>query len=204
MEPPKLGRALLVCVVLASLAGCRSAPPWIGQGQLVVRKPAAAADPSVLYLEPHTPSPWIMWRVASVEVVSEGTSFQAPITAIFAGDRVRFVNRGPLAHRIFTADPERRIERLVEPDGRSEPLPVMRAGENHFYCSLHPDESLVIFAAPTPFFLVLSGEPDQRIDRIPAGQYQLNEWSESGLRSLGSLEIRAGESTSWEMSRSAR
>ena len=126
-----------------------------------------------------------------------------PVTAVHVEDEVRFVNRGALAHRLFTLDPEGRRERLAKPESQSATLRISKPGENRFYCSLHPGESFVIFASPTPYFLVLGGKSIQRIDRIPAGTYRLSAWSEAGVRHLEDIEIRPGEATSHALSSSS-
>jgi len=196
------GILLVASLALATLHGCRSAPPFVDQGQLLVRSGEAGArtSPAVLYLEPQSGAGPIPWRAAQVDVASDGALFRPPLTAVYTGDSVRFVNRGPLAHRIFTADPESRRERLVAPFGESKALRVTKPGENRFYCSLHPDESLVIFAAPSPFFVVTRGAPAHQLERIPTGRYRLNAWSEAGLRFLGPIEIRSGQTTSHTLS----
>jgi plastocyanin len=192
---PKPGLAVLVVSAL-SLSGCLGAPPWVDQGGLVVNDERAPRDTTVLYLESEKESRWTGWRWAPVDVMSDGASFRPPITAVQLGDRVRFVNRGAVAHRLFTLEPQGRRERLAEPASQSATLRISKPGANRFYCSLHPGESFVIFASPSPYFLVLGGEPVHRIDRIPAGSYRLSAWNEAGTRFLKAIEIRPGKATS--------
>lgn len=191
-------------LALAVGSGCAGVP-WRGPGQLVVRVPGEP-DPGqswVLYLEPESgraDSP----GTALVEVASRGTSFNPELTAVQVGDEIRFVNEGAVAHRLFTAGEGARRERLVGAPGRSESLRISKPGENRFYCSLHPDETFVVFASPSPWFAVLAPAAERRIGGIPSGSYRLTLWSEAGLRALGPLEIRSGVTTPYAVPRRSR
>ncbi len=191
-------------LALAVGSGCAGVP-WRDPGQLVVRVPGEP-DPGqswVLYLEPESGragSP----RTALVEVASGGASFRPRLTAVQVGDQVRFVNEGAVAHRLFTAGEGTRRERLVGAPGRSESLRISKPEENRFYCSLHPDETFVVFASPSPWFAVLAPAEERRIGGIPSGSYRLTLWSEEGLRALGLLEIRSGVATSYTVPRRSR
>jgi plastocyanin len=198
----KLALVLLVGIAGAALSACLGTPPWIGHGQLIVSTSGESTQQSasILYLEPESQPRWTRWRAALVEVASDGASFRPALTAVHVGDEVRFANRGTVVHRVFTASAETRHERLVEPGGLSATLRISRTGENRFYCSLHSDESFVVFAAPSPFYRVLDGQPTAQIDRIPTGSYRLSSWSEAGVRFLGAIEIRSGEAASYRVS----
>jgi plastocyanin len=184
--------AALAALALAAGSGC-AALPWRSPGRVVLRgaEPGPAA---VLYLEPAgggaEPA-----RGAVVDIRSRGSSFRAPLTVVQVGDRVRFVNEGEVAHRLFTTGDAGRRERLVAAGGRAEPLVVSQAGENRFYCSLHPDESFVVFASPSPWFAVVTSAGERQIDGVPGGRYRLTLWSEAGTRPLGSLQVRPGAVT---------
>jgi plastocyanin len=183
-----------MALVLVAGSGCASLP-WRSPGQVVLRR-AAPGPASVLYLEPEGGSGGPAGG-ALVEIRSRGPSFSAPLTVVQVGDRIRFVNEGGVAHRLFTADASGRRERLVAAGARAEPLVVSHAGENRFYCSLHPDESFVVFASPSPWFAVVTSAEERRIGGIPGGSYRLTLWSEAGTRALGPLEVRPGAATAF-------
>ncbi len=193
---------VLIAAGIALACGCRSAPPWVDQGALIVHLARAPgpATASVLYLKPESEPRWSPSRRVLVEVASDGTSFQPAFTTVYVGDDLRFVNRGTVTHQVFITDDEGRRERLLEPGSRSAALRISRVGENRFYCSLHPQESFVVFASPSLHFAVLNGERTLRIRHIPAGSYRLSWWSESGVRSLELIEIRSGEVASHSVS----
>ena len=187
----------LVCALLA-WAGCRGASgpgPASPTGALILELAPAQrnASGSVLYLErlvdpqPRLPGPRVF------EVSSEGPGFAPPLQVVRPGSDVVFVNHGALAHRLFSADDRGRRERSLDPGGRSEPLPIARAGGQRFYCSLHPEESFSLFASPSDHFVVPDGRPRYHIESLPAGSYRLSWWSAAGVRTAGQVEIRPGE-----------
>jgi plastocyanin len=193
---PRFGLAAAAAgVALVAGSGC-AAIPWWRPGELVLRRAGDAPREAVVYLEAASGSSGPVGG-AVVEVRSRGESFSPPLTAVQAGDRIRFVNEGAVAHRLFTAESSGRRERLVAAGGRAEPLLISRAGESRFYCSLHPDESFLVFASPSPWFAVLGPAGEHHIGGIPRGSYRLTLWSETGLRPLGSVEVRSGEPTTF-------
>lgn len=187
----------LVLVGLA-VSGCRGAAgPWsaAATGSLVLElaPDARGARGAVLYLErvadpePRSSGPRVY------EVTSEGPDFRPPLQVVRPGSEVVFVNHGGLAHRLFSADDRGRRERALAPGGRSEPLTIARAGGQRFYCSLHPEESFVLFASPSDHFVVPDGRPQVRMDALPVGAYRLSWWSDAGVSTAGHFEIHAGE-----------
>lgn len=185
--------ALLVGLALL-LPGCAGLPGFPGRGELVVE--LEGDGPAVLYLEPEAAGLPAPRRPRVVEVQSRGRSFQPPLVAVRAGDSVRFVNGGSVTHRLFITDREGRRERLVAPGRDAETLPLSRVGEHRFYCSLHPDESFALFAAPSVHYLVLGTRGPHRLEDVPRGRYHLRRWSEAGDQSLGIVEIHSGRTVS--------
>ncbi len=199
-------------LALAAGSGCAGVP-WRDPGQLVGRVPRELGPGQLVVHVPGEPEPgqsWVLYlepdsghagapRTALVQVASRGSSFRPLLTVVQVGDQIQFVNEGAVTHRLFTAGEGERRERLVGALGRSEWLSISKPGENRFYCSLHPDESFVVFASPSPWFAVLAPAEERRIAGIPSGSYRLTLWSEAGLHPLGPLEIHSGVATAYTL-----
>ena len=111
-----------------------------------------------------------------VVIASRGETFAPALAAIPAGRRVVFANGGPLAHALFSADlAGTRLD--VPPDGRSEAVRLPPIGPVRFYCSLHSEETFVLYAGSGRVAVV---EPGGRFSfaRVDGGRYTLAIWSE--------------------------
>lgn len=193
-----MGASIAAGLALVALSGCQLSaaaprPPERPGSLLLELDPAQSrAGGSVLYLEQASdPRPRVT-GAQRVTVVSEGPAFDPPLRVVRAGADLRFLNRGPLAHRLFIADDKGRRERSVDPGGQSELLRITRLGEHRFYCSLHPDEGFSVFASPSDYFVVTDGASSYRLDDLPPGSYHLTRWSDAGVHWIAAVEIRPG------------
>jgi hypothetical protein len=84
------------------------------------------------------------------------------------------------------------LERVADPKPRAPGPRVSRAGAHRFYCSLHPEESFVLFASPSDHYVLPDGRRVHRIEALPAGAYRLSWWSDAGVRTAAHVEIRPG------------
>jgi plastocyanin len=200
---------IAAALALSLLSSCRSPTIWSTwperDGALVVELagPGRNADASVLYLERTSDPRPRAGAPEQVDVTSDGAAFRPPLYVLRSGDDVRFVNRGRLAHLLFIADENGRREQAVAPGGTSELLRITRLGGHRFYCSLHPDESFAVFVSPSDHFIVPDGRRSHRIDGLAAGRYRLSWWSDAGVRSVGTVAIRPGETATRAITLSA-
>lgn len=113
---------------------------------------------------------------APIVVASRGETFAPALAAIPAGRNAVFANDGPLAHAIFSADlPETRVD--VPPGGRSAPVRIPPIGPVRFYCSLHSDETFVLYGGAGHIAVVRTGESFS-FTGVEGGRYTLAIWSE--------------------------
>ncbi|MGH7540700.1 MAG: hypothetical protein ACRELC_06860, partial [Gemmatimonadota bacterium] len=130
----------------------------------------------------------------SVVLESATVHFAPPFRAIRAGRPVRLVNAGPLAHRIFSADLDDGALDLP-PDSGSVSLSLPPNGPIRFYCSLHPDETFLIFSSPSDHFALPDSTGGFRFPAVPAGRYTLSIWSEAIAGPVRQIEVRAARTT---------
>jgi len=135
--------------------------------------------PIVVYLRPRAAAPDSAESLRGpVVVASSGEAFAPPLAAVERGRRVVFENDGPLAHALFSADlPGARFE--IPPEGRSAPFAMPAIGPVRFYCSLHAEETFVVFGGNAAHIAVVEpGEP-YSFSHVASGRYTLSIWSES-------------------------
>lgn len=115
---------------------------------------------------------------ASVRIVSDGPRFSPPLVGVPWKRSVVLVNEGPVNHRLFAAALGRERAFELAPGGRSGPFRLPPVGPIRFFCSLHADETFVVFAGRTPYVAVIEGRERFSFDPVAPGRYMLSIWSE--------------------------
>lgn len=139
--------------------------------------PAVDLGATVVYLRPKRGA--VRWAPASstVRVTSSTEAFAPPLTVVRPGESVALVNDGPLVHRLFSSDLDSDATELG-PGERAAPIRIVGRGAFRFYCSLHADETFVVYAVDATHFAVLRDETGYAFESVPPGQYTLSIWSE--------------------------
>lgn len=135
----------------------------------------------IVYLKPRSPSARSSARTgegAPVWIVSEGEAFAPPLAAVPWNRPVVLANEGPLNHRLFATDagPGRAFE--LPPGTRSDPFRLPPVGPIRFFCSLHADETFVVFSERTAHVAVVEGRERFSFGPVEPGRYVLSIWSE--------------------------
>jgi plastocyanin len=151
----------------------------------VVGDPVRLRDlgPIVVLLEPRSPREAKEESVGGiadepVRIESSGDAFDPRFHAVRAGQTVVFVNQGPLKHRLFSADLGAEVSVGLDPGSEAGPLSLTDPGRIGFFCSLHPDESFVVYSSPADYFAVANEEGRYRFASVRPGLYTLSIWSE--------------------------
>lgn len=113
----------------------------------------------------------------TVRIVSATQRFAPPPTLVRPGQRVVLENRGGLMHRLFTAA-LRDTPLMVDPEGRSKPFSLGTRGAIRFYCSLHADETFVVFVEDAEHAALVSEGREYAFGPVAPGWYTLAIWSE--------------------------
>ncbi|MCG8469051.1 MAG: hypothetical protein MJB57_12745 [Gemmatimonadetes bacterium] len=114
---------------------------------------------------------------STVRVTSETEEFAPPLTVARPRQGIVLANEGPLVHRIFTSELEDVAFELA-PGARSDRFSVGGRGPVRFYCSLHSDETFVIYVEDAPHVAVLNDSLEFEFDGVEPGRYTLAIWSE--------------------------
>ncbi len=187
----KLGSAAVLCFAAGALLA-QSAPPVTLNVEIVNpsagKRPASAnagADASnvVVWLIPigagpaaAPPQPRPMPQIAQAN-----KSFDPHVLVIQVGTVVRFPNKDPFLHNVFSLFDGKRFDLGFYEAGSSKTVPFERAGVSFLFCNIHPEMSAAVVVVDTPYF----GKSDRAgrvsIPNVPDGRYQLNVWYERSL-----------------------
>ena len=171
-------------------------------GRLLPAGAAAEGDEApevVVYLEPIEPG-WRHWTRSSAVAVRQREDASWPaLLAVAAGDRVEFLARNEVHHRIFSYSKPNAFELGLGGAHEAAAVELRHEGVVRFYCSLHPWESGVIVVTPSPWFDTSRASGSYEIRDVPQGRYRLRVWSVP----RGSVErivvVTAGESTAVDL-----
>ncbi len=139
-------------------------PVALGATVVYLRPKSAGADP-------------LLPATGLVRIESTTSEFSPPPSIVRPRQRVTLENRGPLVHRLFTSQLENTVLAL-DPGERSESFRLPTRGTARFYCSLHADETFVVFVEDAPHVALISDTRAYEFAAVAPGRYTLAIWSE--------------------------
>lgn len=113
-----------------------------------------------------------------VRIESSSEAFDPPFSTVRGHQPVVFINSGPLKHQLFSTSLDERWSVDLDPGARSEPFGLPPQGPIRFFCSLHADESFVLYASDAEHIAVAGPTGEYRIESVRHGRYVLSIWSE--------------------------
>ena len=184
VPPPRASLATVPSAITTPVREAEIAPAATVSGDIRFLSPPGDLDLGrvVVYLEPRTAGARAASRsagdAAPILVASEGPAFAPPLAAVPWNRPIVLANEGPVNHRVFAADLG--LERAIElvPGGRSASFRLPPVGPIRFFCSLHVDESFVLFSERTAHVAVIEGRQRFSFGPVAPGRYVLSIWSE--------------------------
>jgi plastocyanin len=115
------------------------------------------------------------------QVAQTNKSFEPRVLVIQMGTEVRFPNKDPFLHNVFSLFDGKRFDLGFYEAGSSKTVHFDRAGVSFLFCNIHPEMSAAIVAVDTPYFGMSDKSGRVSIPNVPEGRYQLNVWYERSL-----------------------
>ncbi len=168
-------------VLLCALA----AAPVTGTVNLSSGRPGALA---VVYLEGKergTPMPRAV-------VDQRDREFKPHVMVVTVGTRVDFPNNDVVYHNVFSEYHGQKFDFGVYPRGKSKSQVFDKPGLAVLLCSIHPEMSAYVMCVDTPYFAVADKRGRFSIPSVPAGEYTLRAWHETGEKDSRPVTIGAG------------
>jgi len=140
----------------------------------LVRAAAAAESPSA------QPVP---------QLVQHNKSFEPHVLVVQVGSEVRFPNKDPFFHNVFSLFDGKRFDLGLYEAGSSKSVRFDRAGVSFLFCNIHEQMSGVVIAVDTPYFGLSDRAGRVSIPNVPGGRYQMYVWFErSSVADLKNLD----------------
>ena len=182
----RLGAALLVCAALP--AGAASIAVTVrDSGEAPLEDAVVFALPKGARAE-RAPRP--------AEIAQKDRQFAPHVTVVQAGASVRFPNRDPFRHHVYSFSPAKRFEIKLYVGTPAEPEIFDKAGEVVLGCNIHDNMVGYVYVVDTPHFGKTDKAGRARIEGVPPGDYELRVWHPGQSAPAGARAISArGEET---------
>jgi plastocyanin len=131
----------------------------------------------------------------SADLAQVEQEFVPGVLPIQAGTTVRFPNRDPLFHNVFSLSPLASFDLGQYPTGESRSVRFTRPGAVKVFCKIHSFMSAVVLVFDHPFFTVPARDGTFALKRVPPGRYRLVTWHERGRPLEQAVTVRAGADT---------
>ncbi len=118
---------------------------------------------------------------ALLQLVQKNKRFEPHVLVVPVGAAVRFPNRDPWFHNVFSLFDGKRFDLGLYEAGESRVVHFDRPGISYIFCNIHAQMSAVVIALQTPYYAKSDRKGRFVIAHVPPGQYKLQVWSEHAL-----------------------
>jgi plastocyanin len=115
------------------------------------------------------------------ELVQRNKSFEPHILVVQVGSWIRFPNKDPFFHNIFSMYDGKRFDLGLYEAGTSRSVLFDRPGVSYLFCNIHAEMSAVVVVVDTPYFAMSDRAGHLTIPDVPDGRYQMHVWYERSL-----------------------
>lgn len=115
------------------------------------------------------------------QIVQRHKTFEPHILVIPVGTMVRFPNRDPFFHNIFSLYDGKRFDLGLYEAGSARSVMFDRPGVSFLFCNIHAEMSAVVVAVDTPYFGLSDRSGNLIIRQVPDGRYQMHIFYERSV-----------------------
>lgn len=145
------------------------------RGRITLPGGGPARDAAVTLQGAARPTP-----LRDARIDQRGKTFLPHVLIVPRGTRVSFPNNDQVLHNVFAQFDAKKFDLGLYPRGASVSQTFDKPGLVALRCNIHAQMSAYILVVETPFYAVTDRDGRFRMDDVPAGNYQLRVWHESG------------------------
>jgi len=146
----------------------------------------------VVYLET-APRGAFEYREAGRAVMDQrNETFVPHVLAVMIGTVVEFPNSDTTFHNVFSLSKTKRFDLGRYAVGRSKSVRFDRPGVVRVFCDIHSHMNAFILVFGHPFFDLTEPDGRFRIERVPAGTYNVIGWYEGEPRTSRPVTVQPG------------
>lgn len=144
---------------------------------------------AVVYLETAPQGAFEAGGMPNATMSQVNETFVPHVLAVPVGTVVDFPNEDRTYHNVFSLSKTKRFDLGRYAKGRSKQVRFDEPGIVQVFCDIHSHMSAFILVFAHRFFAVTDEQGDYRIDRVPAGTYNVVAWYEGSVRQVRSVTI---------------
>ena len=129
--------------------------------------------PAVVYLEGRIGD---AVAPAQVEMAQQDTSFAPGVLVVPVGTVVRFPNRDPFFHNVFSYSNAKRFDLGRYPSGEAKTVRFDEPGVVKIYCEVHESMRSAVIVTENPYHALVGADGSFTLDGVPAGVHHLIVW----------------------------
>jgi hypothetical protein len=134
---------------------------------------------AVLWLKPlgdSPPAPFVPDR--EYTLVQKNRTFKPHLLVIPVGSLVRFPNRDPFFHNVFSLFDGKKFDLGLYEAGSTKSVSFSREGVSYIFCNIHPEMSAVILTLSTSIYAIADVHGVFQIANVSTGDYEMHIWIE--------------------------
>ncbi len=178
--------ALVACVATGAVARAQVS------GRVTVTDAGGKLAPdvgnAVVYLEGRGPR----GTPVKVDVTLDGRSFSPRVVVVPVGSTVRFPNRDPFNHNVFSLSDPNDFDLGLYGRGESGDHRFRHAGVVRVYCNIHPQMSGFIVVRDNAYFAQPGADGVYTIPNVAPGTYTLHVWHERAPEATVPITVPPG------------
>ena len=165
-------------MIRLAVAGAAFAALGAGAASLEITVTDARAAPvedAVVYAMPKSGARSAL-PARTAEIAQKDRQFVPAVSVVQSGASVRFPNRDPFRHHVYSFSPAKVFEIKLYVGTPADPVLFDKPGEVALGCNIHDSMLGYVYVVDTPHFAKTDREGRARIDGLPAGDYALQVW----------------------------
>lgn len=165
------------------------------RGQVTLQGGQAELTQTVVYFEAENstdrPPP------GTVDIETRDKTFDPTVVVVPRGSEVRFPNRDPILHNVFSVSGDNAFDLGVYGPDTAPATTLERPGAVNVYCNVHHDMHAHVLVLDTPWYVQVGADGRFALDDLPPGPGTLTVWHrqaeawtlEVGDSAPGSIEV---------------
>lgn len=192
----------LICLAAATLV---RASELSGRVHLTDQGSAASRVTGVIvYFRPEQAVPPVVSPEQAFTMSTRYKAFEPTVLAIPVGGSVRFPNRDPILHNVFSVSGDNAFDLGLYGEGEGEAQRFDRVGLVRVYCNVHQSMVGHVLVLDTPFFATVAENGEFSFAGVPDGPGTIYLWHERARPLRQAIELPLAKPLTLELALTKR